>query len=179
MRKNSGMIILFIVVITAFLSGCGSTGRTDAYDQIPWSITIPDLSVRLIVRDTRLELGRYPACVMEVMNTSRRTILLRRDFSLNGPAVYNKRGELTPQRRHLEIKAGEVLLYHRLEPGRQISIKSKPNYRMDYRGEYMLRFSIHPAWWGFEDPERPGKVLKKPEKGGSPAVSNEVTVIVY
>ena len=179
MRKSRRMIGLSIMTIAFLLSGCSSTGTIDADDQIPWSITIPDLSVRLIVRDTRLELGWYPACVMEVMNTSRKTILLRRDFSLNGPAVYNKRGELMPQRRHVEIKAGEALLYHRLEPGRRISIKAKPNYKMDSRGEYRLRFSIRPVWWGFEDPEKPGKMLKKAETGGSPAMSNKVAVTVY
>ncbi len=177
-RCNSA-IILFTIITMPFLAGCSGTEKTAADDRIPWSVSVPELSARLIVRGTYLEWGRYPTCIMEVVNTSTKTILLRKDFSSNGPAVYNQKGELMPQRRHLEIKAGETPLYHRLKPGEKISVRARPNHKIDSLGRYTLRFTIHPNWWGFEDPDRPGNITKKGKTSEIPVVSNEVTVTVY
>ena len=114
---NTGRVIivcLVIMFIATVMVGCMNAGRAGIDEHVPWSINVPELSVRLLVEDTLLETGRYPICYMEVMNTSDRTILLRKDFSLNGPLVHNYKGELLPQRRHLELKADDTTKHHRI-----------------------------------------------------------------
>ena len=179
---NAGRLLrvsLILIHAAATMVGCTNTGRAGIDEQAPWSINVPELSVRLITNDTLLETGRYPICIMEVMNTSDRTILLRKDFSLNGPLVHDEMGKLMPQRRHLELKADDTTKYHRLEAGRRISIKAKPNFRIDRPGRYRLSFAVHQSWWGFEDPNAPGRMVEKDFDEGLPAVSNEVTVTFY
>lgn len=170
-KKYFLLILMFIGVLT----GCVETAKQDA--EFPWSINVPELSVRLIVNTLGVELGRYPECIMEVMNTSKQTILLRKDFALNGPAVYDKDGNPLPQRKALEVKSGESEFY-RLEPGKKISVKAVSNYKIEYPGSYFLKFGIPSEWWGFEDPQNPGKMSQKIETGTT-AVSNEVKIMVY
>ena len=172
-------VSLILICAAAAMSGCTNVGRSGVDEQVPWSINVPELSVRLLVKDTLLETGRYPVCVMEVMNTSDRAILLRKDFSLNGPLVHNDKGELLPQRRHLELKADDTTKYYRLEADENISIKAKPNYRLDRPGRYHLSFVVHQSWWSFEDPNVPGKMVEKDFDEGLPAISNEVAVTFY
>jgi hypothetical protein len=169
----------FVTAIAALglLPGCGP--GEDIGEGIPWSINVPELSIRLIVKDTTIELGRYPTCVMEVMNTSQRPILLSKRFSLNGPAVFDHAGRPAPQRRPLKLTATEGTLSYRIKPGEAIAVHSKPNYRMDEKGRYTLQFSIHPEWWDFEDPENPGTMEGNAGDGREPAVSNKMTIVIY
>ena len=175
MRKYFGYSLI-LLWIAAFMAGCGGTGTTNLDDEFPWSINVPELSVRLIVRDNGVELGQYPVCIMEVMNTSKQTVLIRRDFSLNGPAVYDKDGNPMPQRKALIVKSGEAE-YYRIEPRQMVSVKAIPNYKIGDTGTYFLKFAIQPSWWGYENPQKPGKVIAKQE--GSAVISNEVKILVY
>jgi len=113
---------------------------------------------------------------MEVMNNSNQTILLRKDFALNGPAVYDKEGNAMSQRRALEVKTGEIE-YYRIEPGQKVSVKAAPNYTIDKPGEYVLKFALHVSWWGFEETHNPGKMM--PKDTGTTAISNEVKIFVH
>jgi hypothetical protein len=175
MRKLMAFAAAAIALIP--LSGCGP--GEDVGEGIPWSINVPELSVRLIVKDTRIELGRYPSCVMEVMNSSQKTVLLSRRFSLNGPAVFDQSGRPAPQRRPLKLTANEGTGTYRIEPGETISVQTKPNYRMNERGRYTLKFAVHPEWWDFEDPANPGTMAGTAGPGRESAVSNEITVVIY
>ncbi len=177
MTARHGTVLILSVICTVSLAGCSGTTRTGT--QVPWSINNPELAVRLIVRNTEIEQGMRPVCFMEVMNTSRKTVLLRKDFSLNGPAVYDAGGRPMPQRRILEVRPEDTGGYHRLEPGEKLFVKARPNYKMAERGKYTLRFGIQPSLWGFEDPKDPGRVLRGYPRSDETAVSNEVIVSVF
>jgi hypothetical protein len=168
--------LLIIPIAAAMLAGCGGTGNAGEGAEFPWSINIPELSLRLVVYDLGVELYQYPMCLIEVMNTSKQTILLRKDFAINGPAIYDKNGNPMPQRNPLEVKPGETGCY-RLEPGQKVSVKATPNYKIEDTGTYFLKFAIHPSWWGYEDSQQPGKMIAKQE--GPTAISNEVRILVY
>lgn len=174
--KNYIKYSLLILAFATMLIGCGEAKKYDA--EFPWSINVPELSVRLVVLNKRVEAGQYPECMMEVMNTSKQTILLRKDFNLNGPAVYDKNGNPMPQRRPLEVKSGEIG-YYRIEPGKKVSAKASPNYKMEYPGAYFLKFVVPSEWWGFEDPQNPGEIIQKDPEAGATAISNEARILVY
>lgn len=167
--------ILLIFILIEVFTGCIEASKKDA--EFPWSINVPELSVRLVVNNSKVESGQYPECIMEVMNTSKQMILVRKDFALNGPAVYDKDRNAMPQRKALEVKSGEAEFY-RLKPGAKVSVKAFPNYKIEYPGSYFLKFAIPPEWWGFEDPQNPGKMSPKIGEGTT-AVSNEVKILVY
>lgn len=118
-------------------------------------------------------------CIMEVMNTSADTILLDKSFSVNGPQVFTVAGNPQAQMKAVEIHAGGGSLYHVLGPGEMVSVRAKPNYEMGQAGGYVLSFSIHPTWWGVEDADRPGKMVRRDAPNGAVLVSNEVGVAVY
>ena len=177
MRRAAGFGGLVCVLL--FLASSCTQDRAGEWPEVPWNVVSPELSLRLIVPRTSMELGMRPTCVMEVMNTSGGTMLLDKSFSVNGPQVFTVAGDPRPQKKAVEVDALGGSSYHVLGPGEMVSVKAKPNYRMDEAGRYFLSFSIHPTWWGLEDADRLGKMVRRDETSGPVLTSNEVEVTVY
>ncbi len=131
----------------------------------------------LRVEPTTIKSGKIPTCIMEVKNISNKTILISESFSFNGPSVYDEHEEPCKHRIYIELPEGHQFNNLKLEPGKNISVKTTPNYRMDIPGKYTLYFSMYPATFGYPKENAPDIMVPAGE-WENPVVSNKIVVEV-